>query len=256
MLAVERRKKIVDIITENKSVLVLELAKEFDVTGETIRGDLEKLEQQGILVRTYGGATLVEKNDVEMTYQERETKNYEGKHAIGLRAAEYIEDGDTIFLDASTSSFHVALSIKDKKRVTVITNSERVILELAGCKDINVICTGGTIRPKSMSYVGRLAEKNIYDNYYANKCFFSCRGVNLSRGLMDSHELEAEIKRAMIRCSETVFFLCDQSKLGVLGVPVICNMKDIHYCITDVKFDERWKEEMENNEVEIVVATK
>ncbi|MCX7714155.1 MAG: DeoR/GlpR family DNA-binding transcription regulator [Clostridia bacterium] len=256
MLAVERRSQIEQLIMQNKSVLVLDLAKRFDVTTETIRADLEKLERQGILVRTYGGATLVEENEPEMTLKERETINYEGKHSIGICAAHLIKDGETIFLDASTSSLHVARSIKDKKGITVITNAEKVASELAGCDNIKVISTGGNLTPKNMSYVGRVAEESIRKNYYANKFFFSCRGVNLHRGIMESSEGEAEIKKAMMDCSESAILLCDHKKLGRLGVPVVAGLDRIDYFITDIKLDEEWTDELAKHGVKLITAEK
>ena len=133
MLAVDRRNKITELVQKNGSVIVPELAKLFDVTTETIRGDLEKLEKQGVLVRTYGGATLAEGSDSDMTISDRDVINYEGKQRIGIAASKLIKDGETVFLDASTSSLHIARNIKDKKSVTVITNCERIITELSGC---------------------------------------------------------------------------------------------------------------------------
>jgi DeoR/GlpR family transcriptional regulator of sugar metabolism len=252
MLAVERRSQIEQMIIQNKSVLVLELAKKFDVTAETIRGDLEKLEKQGVLVRTYGGATLVEGNEADMAVQDRETINYEGKHRIGGRAAQLIKDGETIFLDASTSSLHVARNIKEKRGITVITNAEKVVTELAGCENIKVICTGGQLTPKNMSYVGRIAEESIRKNYYANKFFFSCRGVTLHRGMMESNESEAEIKKAMMDASESAIFLCDYTKLGKLGVPVVAGLDRLDYFITDVKLDEEWNQALEKDDIKVM----
>ena len=141
MLAVERRNIIEKLVEENGSVLVVELAKQFDVTTETIRGDLLKLEKQGVLVRTYGGATLVTAEQ-DPAVSEREIINYKEKQLIGIRAAKMIDDGDTIFLDASTSSLHLARCIKEKKGLTVITNACKVVTELAGCEDMHVICIG------------------------------------------------------------------------------------------------------------------
>lgn len=254
MLAVERRNQIEQLISKNKSVLVVDLAKRFDVTTETIRGDLEKLEKQGVLVRTYGGATVVEGNEPDMAIQVRDTINYEGKHNIGTRAAQLIKDGETIFLDASTSSLHVARNIKEKRGVTVITNAEKVVMELAGCDNIRVICTGGRLEPKNMSYVGRIAEKVIRDHYYANKFFFSCRGVTLHRGLMESSEAEAEIKKAMLDMSESAVLLCDHKKLGRLGVNLISQITDIDCLITDVKLDEEWTKALTENDVNLITA--
>ena len=198
MMAVERRNKIEQIINKDGSVLVVELAKLFDVTTETIRADLEKLEKQGILVRTYGGATRADNSEPELAITERDTVNYEGKQSIGRYAAGLIRDGETIFLDASTSAWHLARYIKDKRGITVITHAEKIIDELSDCDHIHVVCVGGQLTPRNMSFVGRVAEKTIRENYYANKCFFSCRGVSLGRGLVDSSEGEAEIKKYLL----------------------------------------------------------
>ena len=254
MLAVERRGKIEQTILKNKSVLVLELAKEFDVTTETIRSDLEKLEKQGVLVRTYGGATLVESREADMNINERETVNFEGKQRIGMKAAELIKDGETVFLDASTSSLQLARNIKDKKGITIITNAEKIVMELSDCPDIKVICTGGMLHSKNMSYIGRVVEETIRKSYYANKVFFSCRGITLSRGLMESTEAEAEIKKAMIECSESAIFLCDKKKLGRLGVPVISGLNKIDYFITDIKLDEEWNKALDDNDVRLLTV--
>ncbi len=255
MLAVERRSSIEQLIQKNKSVLVLELAKQFDVTTETIRGDLEKLERQGVLIRTYGGATLVEEiSDADMSTHERDTVNFEGKQRIGRRAAEMIKDGETIFLDASTSCLHIARNLKDKKSVTVITNAERVVAELSQYENVKVICTGGRLVNKNLSYEGRMVEDTIRKYYYANKCFFSCAGITLSRGITERSEAEAEIKKAMLDCSETSIFLCDHKKLGRIGVPILAKVSDIDYMITDIKLDEEWKLALEESEVNLITV--
>lgn len=252
MLAVERRNKIEELIQKNKSVLVPELAKLFDVTTETIRGDLEKLEKQGVLVRTYGGATLVEGSESDIPVSDREVINFEGKQRIGKRAARIIKDGETVFLDASTSSLHIARNIKDKKSLTVITNSERIINELSACENIRVMCTGGLLSTRNMSFVGRIVEKTIRENYFANKVFFSCRGATLARGLTESNEAEAEIKKAMIDCSESVFFLCDHTKIGKIGVPVISDFKKIDTLITDTKMTDEWSSMLAENDINLI----
>lgn len=256
MLAVERRNKIEQIINKNKSVLVVELAKQFEVTTETIRGDLEKLEKQGILVRTYGGATLVDTSEIELAITERDMVNFEGKQNIARYASELIKDGETIFLDSSTSSWHLARYIKEKKGITVITNAEKIVNELSGCEHVYVVCVGGELTSKNMSYVGRVAEKTIKENYYANRCFFSCRGVTLGRGLVDSNEGEAEIKKAMLSCSESAIFLCDKNKIGKIGVPRISDLNGIDYFITDAELTDEWRQELAEKDVKLVTVEK
>ncbi len=252
MLAVERRNKIEEIILKEKSVLVLELAKKFDVTTETIRGDLERLERQGVLVRTYGGATLSCGSETEISVEDRDVINFEGKQRIGKRAASLIKDGETIFLDASTSSLHIARNIKDKKSITVITNSERIMTELAHSENIRAISTGGLLTQKNMSYVGRIVESTIREHYFANKVFFSCRGATLMRGLTESNEAEAEIKKAMIDCSESAIFLCDHTKIGKIGVPVISDFSRLDIVITDEKMTDDWKSCLEKHDINLI----
>ncbi len=252
MLAVERRNKIEELIQKNKSVLVPELAKMFEVTTETIRGDLEKLEKQGVLIRTYGGATIVEGSETDIPVFDREVINYDGKQRIGKRAADIIKDGETVFLDASTSSLHIARNIKDKKSLTVITNSERILTELATCENIRVMSTGGLLTTRNMSYVGRIVEKTIRENYFANKVFFSCRGATLARGLTESNEAEAEIKKAMIDCSESAIFLCDHTKIGKIGVPVISDFNRIDTFITDIKMTDEWSTRLAESDINLI----
>lgn len=254
MLAVDRRNKITELVQKNKSVIVPELAKLFDVTTETIRGDLEKLEKQGVLVRTYGGALLAEGSESDMDISDRDIINFDGKQRIGIAASKLIKDGETVFLDASTSALHIARNIKDKKSVTIITNSERIINELTSCENIRLVSTGGLLSTKNMSYVGRIVEKTIRENYFANKVFFSCRGATLSRGLTESNEAEAEIKKAMIDASESVFFLCDHTKMGKIGVPVISDFLRLDTVITDTKMADEWRKVLSENDINLIEA--
>lgn len=254
MLAVERRSKIEEMINENKSVLVTDLAKLFEVTPETIRGDLLKLEKQGVLVRTYGGATLSSGSGSELSYKERDIVNAEAKQKIGIRAADMIRNGETIFLDASTSSLYLARNIKDKQGLTVITNAINIVTELADCENIRLLCTGGRLNTRNMSYVGRFTERMIRENLVANKFFFSCQGVTLSRGMVDASEDEAEIKRAMMDAADSVIFLCDHSKLGRKGIPVIAPIERVDTFITDIRLDREWSDTLQSNDIRIITV--
>lgn len=253
-LAIERRAKIEELINENKSVLVTELAAQFDVTPETIRADLLKLEKKGILVRTYGGATLSSGSGAELTYKERDVLNAEAKHKIGERAAKLIKNGETIFLDASTSSLYVARNIKDKFGLTVITNASSVIAELSECENIKLISTGGILRKHNMSYVGRFTEQMIRENFAANKFFFSCKGVSLTRGLTDENEQEAYIKRAMMDVSDSVIFLCDHNKFGRTSIPVIAPIERLDTVICDMRLTKEWHDAFQSFDIDIITG--
>ena len=253
-LAVERREKIEELINENKSVLVADLATHFDVTPETIRADLLKLEKKGVLIRTYGGATLSTGSGAELSYKERDVMNAEAKHKIGTYAAKLIHSGETIFLDASTSSLYLARNIKDKHGLTVITNAASIIAELADCENIKLISTGGLLSKRNMSYTGRFTERMIRENFAANKFFFSCKGVTADRGLTDASEEEAYVKRAMMDVSDSVIFLCDHNKLGRKSIPVIAPLERIDTVITDVRLDREWSNALEGLDIDIITV--
>lgn len=254
MLAVERRAEIEEIINRDKSVLVADLARLFGVTPETIRGDLYKLEKQGVLLRTYGGATLLSGSGSGLGVTERDVVNAEAKRRIGARAATMIRNGETIFLDASTSSLYLARSLKETRALTVITNSEKVISELADRDNISLICTGGRLNTRNMSYVGRFTERMIKENFAANKVFFSCRGVTPARGVVDVSEDEAEIKRAMLDAADSAVLLCDRSKLGETGIPIIAPIERVDALITDVRPDAEWTRAFEENDVKVITV--
>lgn len=254
MFGIERRSLIISQLNEKKSILVQEAAPFFGVTEETIRRDLKELENQGLLTRTHGGAILADDSKAEAPLEVREGINIAGKDSIGREAAKLVNDGDTIILDASTSSLFVAKHIKDKKGLTVITNAEKVIFELSACHDINLISTGGILRHKSLSYVGRAAESSL-SNYYANKVFFSCKGFSPDRGLTDSNEQESDIRKAMLKCSEKSIFLCDRTKFEKVGYVTTAKLEDIDLIITDIALPDDWSDRIQEAKVKVTVTS-
>jgi DeoR/GlpR family transcriptional regulator of sugar metabolism len=251
LFAAVRRNKILELLNENKSITVQEAAQYFNVVEETIRRDLNNLEEQNLLIRTHGGAVAIDDVIQEISYDSRKKINILGKDKIGQEAAKLVESGDTIILDASTSSFFLAKYIKSKKNVTVITNAENVIHELLNCEDIEVISTGGVLRRKSMSYVGRMAEFSL-QQYHANKLFFSCMGFSLVGGLTDSSGQESDMKKIMISCSQTKYFLCDNTKFNKVGYASTARADEINFLITEKVPDQI--EAIKNMGIEVVVS--
>jgi DeoR/GlpR family transcriptional regulator of sugar metabolism len=253
MFGIERRSLILNQLNEKKSILVQDIAVLFSVTEETIRRDLKVLEQQGLLLRTHGGAILPDDIISEPSLEVRQIINISGKDTIGKEAAKKIFDGDTIILDASTSSLYVAKNIKDRKGITVITNAQKVLLELSDCPEITLISTGGTLRHKSMSFVGRSAE-NVLDCYYANKAFISSKGFSPNQGLTDSNELESDIRKKMINRSQQVIFLCDHTKFNKVGYLTTTSLDNVDIIITDVALPDHWLKEPNLANIEIIIA--
>ncbi|MCC2684289.1 MAG: yulB 2 [Paenibacillaceae bacterium] len=253
MLAAERYEKIVQLINERGSMRVSELSEQCQVTEETIRRDLDKLEQAGRLRRSHGGAVSV-KEQQEIPYTEREIAHVAEKKKIAEAAVPFIRPNDRILLDASSTAWYMAALIPDIP-LTVLTNSIKVAFELAGKEKIELISTGGILASRSLSYVGPLTERSL-DLYHVDKAFLSCKGVHPERGLSESNELQARIKQKMIGMADQVFLLADSSKFGVQALTNVGSLDEIHVMITDSDAPREFLETLEGRGMAVIRADK
>lgn len=244
MLAVERRNLILEKAHEKKKVIVSELSREFEVSEETIRRDLEKLEEDGHVTKSYGGAVLKEKSSIDLPFNVRWKANPEGKHRIAELICGEIEDGDHIMLDASTTAVFIAKSIKQKRHLTVITNSIEILLELADVPGWNIIAPGGLLKPNSMSLIGKKALDGI-GSYHVDKAFFSCKGIDLKNGVTDGNVETGGVKQNMISAADKVYLAVDSSKFGRTAFSKICDLSALDYVVTDAEPDREWLEAFE-----------
>jgi DeoR/GlpR family transcriptional regulator of sugar metabolism len=250
VLAVERRQAIFEILEEKGSVTVVELSKQFDVSEETIRRDLTKMESSGLLQKTYGGAFLNAGMHLEVPVDMRVHTYVEGKHVIGALSARLIHNGDTIFLDASTTAVHIAESILDKKNVIVITNALKVAEALAKAPGIKTICTGGTLRPTSLTTVGKVAEMAV-GNYFADKAFICCDGIHRTHGITDANEKEAEVRKQMIRQAESTILVVDATKFDKTSFVHMADFQEFDALVTDKEPTEEWKATLHEADVDV-----
>ena len=233
MLVAERHEKITALVNEKGSIRVSELSQIFKVTEETIRRDLEKLENDGKLQRSHGGAVSIKEHDLEAPYFEREIRNVKEKIAVAEEAIKYVSTNDRIILDASTTAWYVAKRLPDIP-LTVLTNSMKVAMELVNREKISVIAVGGSLLPKSLSFVGPQTN-NALEHYHVNKAFISCQGIHVERGISDSNEMQALVKKKMIEISDEIYLLADYTKFGVQAFSRVATMDAIHFVITDSK---------------------
>lgn len=239
MLAVERRKLILEKVHEEKKVIVSELSREFEVSEETIRRDLEKLADEGQVIKSYGGAVINEKSSIDLPFNIRWKANSSGKQKIAELVNQEIHDGDHIFLDASTTAVFIAKNIKRKKHLTVITNSIENLLELSDVSGWDIIATGGLLKPGSMSLLGKKASDSI-DGYNADKVFFSCKGIDLKKGVTDGNDETGNIKQNMIEAAAKVYLAVDSSKFNKVTFSKICDLPKIDVVITDKQPERKW----------------
>ena len=249
MLAVERRKLILEKVHEEKKVIVSELSKEFDVSEETIRRDLEKLADEGHVIKSYGGAVINEIGSIDLPFNVRWKANAVGKQKIAELVSQEIKDGEHIFLDASTTAVFIAKNIKQKKNLTVITNSIEILLELSDVVGWNIIDTGGTLKGDSMSLVGKKASDNI-EKYNADKVFLSCKGIDIEKGVTEGNDETGSIKQSMIHSSQKVYLTVDSSKFDKIAFSTICSLSKIDVIITDCKPEQKWLEIFRKNHID------
>ena len=255
MLVAERQQKILDLVNEKKSIRVTQLSKIFSVTEETIRRDLEKLELDQKLARSHGGAVSISpSNSMELSFSEREVKNIKEKKEIAYKAVKQVVEGDEIVLDASSTAWYMAKALPDLP-LTVITNSNRVVLELSSKKQINVISTGGTLVSKSMSFIGPLAE-STFDTYHVSKAFISCSGLHVKHGISESDEMQARIKNIMMQSADTVYILIDHTKFDVKAFFRLSSVDVADYIITDSKANEEIIEQLEEKSIHVIKVQK
>ncbi|MCG8478270.1 MAG: DeoR/GlpR family DNA-binding transcription regulator [Spirochaetales bacterium] len=250
MLAVERRHAIFGILQETGSVTVIELSRRFDVSEETIRRDLTKMESAGLLQKTYGGAFLNSGMHLEVPVTMREHTYVEGKNIIGTLSSQLIHNGDTIFLDASTTAVYIAENILDKKNLIVITNALKVAETLARGPGIKVICAGGTVRPQSLTMVGKAAETAIA-TYFADKAFICCDGVHRVHGVTDANEKEAEIRKQMMRQAESSILVVDATKFDKTSFVHMADFGAFDVMVTDRAVSPEWRATLEEYDVEL-----
>ena len=253
MLAAERRFKIIRLVQKQKVVTTKKLAKLFNTSGMTIRRDLEKLNQDGLLLKTHGGVVANEMATLGPSFAEKEITYLEEKRKIGLVAGEMIERGDIIALNAGTSTFQVAKNIKENMDLTVITNAINIGMELAKRDDIKLILTGGTLRERSFALVGTLAEKALA-SIRVNKVFLGVNGVAVEHGITTADLLEASIDKVMIEIAKEVIVVADHSKIGNVSLAPIVPLSDIDKVITDSGISKTDRGTLEKSGVEVIIA--
>jgi DeoR/GlpR family transcriptional regulator of sugar metabolism len=235
LLTVERHRRIVEAVSRKSSQRVSELAGQFGVTEETIRRDLERLQDQGYLVRSHGGAVALTGETYEVHHEARESRQRAEKTAIAREALKRILPEDNIIMDSSSTVLLLARILPDI-RLTVITNSMQTAMELSGRPLIRVIGIGGTLMSSSLSFVGPLAEKCLAD-YHVRKAFLSCQGFSVRDGASESNELQALLKARMVEHADERYLLVDGSKVGKKSLSVWAQAGDFTEVITDAGAD-------------------
>lgn len=252
-MKIKRKDEILRLLAENRMMKALELAEHFDVSMETIRRDLSELEEVKLIRRVHGGAVLYTEYGIEPDYTFRTTENYNEKLRIGKKAAEMVNDGDSIIIDIGTTTLEFAKFLKGKKDLTVFTNSIKIAYELMSEKEISVILLGGKVRFGEGTTSGYWSEEMI-DHFFADKIFLGVGALMSEHGVMDYHVEETNLRRHCLKQVKQVIALADYSKFGIKALNHVCDSRDLDYLITDERADKKVLKEFRDMGVKVIIS--
>ena len=228
----ERLQQVLQMLETRDSVHVAELAEAFSVSEVTVRSDLSTLAKQGLVARVRGGVRALHQGQSEVGFDLRLRLEVEQKRAIARAAAALVEEGESVALDASTTAYYLALELRAKRELVVVTNGLLVATALADAPGITVLVTGGILRLSAMSLVGDLGAE-VLRATRITKGFLGARGLSLERGLMDLNPDEVRIKQEMVDACEQVFGIFDGTKWHRSALLAFAATEDVTGIITD-----------------------
>ncbi|HSR32778.1 MAG TPA: substrate-binding domain-containing protein [Anaerolineae bacterium] len=253
MTTFERRQRILELLRDQPGIKVTALAERLDVSEGTIRNDLSALEKEGLLTRVRGGAVLRQSHRfVSPSFAARVRVNAEAKEWIARRAADTVQDGDSILMDASTTVFAMVPHLEGLRNLTVVTNGIETALALARSSH-SVILIGGMLRSGGASTVGHLGEKILRD-LHIKTAFMSCSGFSVDVGLTEIDIQEEQIKQQMILSAERVSALIDSSKFGKVDLTSFASVDQISHILTDSHLDRRFIDQLRQTDVVLTVC--
>jgi DeoR/GlpR family transcriptional regulator of sugar metabolism len=252
LLPAERRQRVFEVALARHTVAISELAELFNVSPMTIRRDLQALEERGLVESVHGGARSSLQSPFELSFAQRELVNAEAKRAIGRLAASLVADGESVALDASTTTLQVARNLVGRGRVTVVTNGIKAAAELGHRPGIDVIVTGGQLH-QTASLVGPFATATI-ERLRVDWLFFSVTGVADDLMLAGPSEFDAEMKVALMGIARRVALVLDSTKFGRESYVRVAPFSRVHDLVTDNRIPQAWAERLETSGARLHLA--
>jgi DeoR family transcriptional regulator of aga operon len=254
-----RSDRIMKALLRAGDISVQELVDQVGISAPSIRRDLARLEKRGLVLRTHGGATLVEPLLYEpfrhdTSFQARELRSGEEKRRIGLVASELIGESETIGLTAGTTTTQIGRSLRHRRGISVITNALNIGMELCNQPAIKTMLTGGTLAWAWTFALAGQPALNFLQNVYLDKAFIGVTGFDLERGVTTLESEEAAVSLAMLRNAKKVIIVADSKKIGVVSPALICPISAIHVLVTDHGIPKHVHDELIARGVEVILA--
>jgi DeoR/GlpR family transcriptional regulator of sugar metabolism len=249
----ERQKQILSLLSKQGRLSVSEIVEQFSISEATARRDLETLASQGKAQRVHGGVIAAEQAPPELPILLREGEQADEKSSIGRAAAELIADGETIFLGSGTTVLEAAKHLRDRKNLTVITNSLPVLNALAGLKDITVVSLGGQLRDSELSFIGHITEQALAE-VRVDKVVIGTRGISLEHGLTNDYLQETLTDRAILKIGREVIVLADHTKVNRVSTVLLAPLNAMQTFVTDSSADKKFVQTLKKNGINVIVT--
>jgi DeoR/GlpR family transcriptional regulator of sugar metabolism len=257
MNSLERQSQIVEVVQDKGRISITDICKIFEVSNMTARRDLGELDRQGLLRRVHGGAITNLGRSYEPPFQARATKSQPAKASIGMKAADLINDGDSIALDVGTTTLEIVHGLKGKRNLTIITNAmpiaNLIIDNLSLEIDARLILAGGIIRPRELSMIGDIPER-VYQEFHVDKAFIGIGGISLDDGLTEYNIEDARIKRVLFSSAREKVVVADGSKFGVTTFASVAPLSVVDKIVTDRDAPPAILEEIRHRGVDVILA--
>lgn len=253
MPAEERRQKIYELIREDGSARVSVLSELFGVTEPTIRADLERLEQEGLVIRDHGGAYLRGIDDVVRSQVLHHREHLEAKRLIGSRAASFVSDADTLILDSGSTATELVRNLLEKRNLHIVTNALNIALIVGAIPSFSVHVTGGEFKAPTLSLTGEDAAA-VFHRVFVGKLFLATAGISLESGLSYPSLSDLPVKRAMIGAAKEVYLLADSSKIGTTSFATLGCLDSVDVLITDSAISPKQVRQLEEFGIRVDLA--
>jgi DeoR/GlpR family transcriptional regulator of sugar metabolism len=254
MFSEERLKKIKAILLEQHHVEIKTLSALIPVSDATIRRDLDQLEKTGFLIKRYGGATINNEFIQKVTDSNEDFDAImQNKALLGLLAADLVEDGDVIFIGAGNTCWQITKYIKEKKNLTVVTNSFSVVLELQNSVNIKLIFLGGDVEIESQKSFtsGRLASETL-KSIYIQKSFITVNGISRKFGYSINNHFLTDMYSMLLQSSNEIIVVADQSKFEKRAFRTLCDFDAIHTLVTNQVVSDEFRQYCEGKGIKLV----
>lgn len=250
-MAKNRLAEMQQYIQEKGKVRVSELSEKWNITEETTRRDLDKLEATGLVTRIRGGAVWNESIRKEgIHFFERQRRNYIAKRKMAELVLPLIKQSEVVFADASSTVLEALRLLKASPNLIVVTNSASIFMDASQMR-MQLISTGGIFNASSLSFQGT-GTKEAIQKYHAKLAVIGCKGLTMENGVLDSYESEADIKKVMLEHSDKVALMVDHTKFDQMAFLKLIDLDKIDYLITDLKPSDKWIDFLEQRNIQLI----